>query len=127
MDGEELVVFFVAQAEREQRVRVLFAEIGEAASVEAVAQQWQRDAQQARFGPGDQYIATAAQHDDVCEVVVEARAQPAGVLARLAIAFEQAADEGEVHLQTVNDEPQPQVVFAFGLRITNCAPCRLSL
>ncbi len=24
--------------------------------------------------------------------------------------------------QTVNEEPQPQVVFAFGLRITNCAP-----
>ena len=23
---------------------------------------------------------------------------------------------------TVNEEPQPQVVFAFGLRITNCAP-----
>jgi hypothetical protein len=22
----------------------------------------------------------------------------------------------------VNEEPQPQVVFAFGLRITNCAP-----
>ena len=29
--------------------------------------------------------------------------------------------------QVVKDEPQPQVVFAFGLRITNCAPCRLSL
>jgi hypothetical protein len=24
--------------------------------------------------------------------------------------------------QTVKDEPQPQVVFAFGLRMTNCAP-----
>ena len=23
--------------------------------------------------------------------------------------------------------PQPQVVFAFGLRITNCAPCKLSV
>ena len=29
--------------------------------------------------------------------------------------------------QTVNEEPQPQVVLAFGLRITNCAPCRLSV
>ena len=29
--------------------------------------------------------------------------------------------------QMLKDEPQPQVVFAFGLRITNCAPCRLSL
>jgi len=26
-----------------------------------------------------------------------------------------------------NELPQPQVVFAFGLRIENCAPCRLSL
>jgi hypothetical protein len=23
--------------------------------------------------------------------------------------------------------PQPQVLFAFGLRIVNCAPCRLSV
>lgn len=30
-------------------------------------------------------------------------------------------------VQTPNEEPQPQVVFAFGLRITNCAPCRLSV
>ena len=38
-----------------------------------------------------------------------------------------AVDEGERRGgHTVNDEPQPQVVFAFGLRITNCAPCRLS-
>lgn len=28
---------------------------------------------------------------------------------------------------TVNDEPQPQVVLALGLRIENCAPCRVSL
>ncbi len=28
--------------------------------------------------------------------------------------------------QTENDEPQPQVVVAFGLRITNCAPSRSS-
>jgi hypothetical protein len=26
-----------------------------------------------------------------------------------------------------NELPQPQVVLAFGLRIENCAPCRLSL
>jgi hypothetical protein len=29
--------------------------------------------------------------------------------------------------QTVNDDPQPQVDFAFGLRMVNWAPCRLSL
>ena len=28
---------------------------------------------------------------------------------------------------TVNEEPQPQVVAAFGLRITNCAPERSSV
>lgn len=28
---------------------------------------------------------------------------------------------------TENDDPQPQVVDAFGLRMTNCAPCRSSL
>ena len=28
---------------------------------------------------------------------------------------------------TENDEPQPQVVWAFGLRMMNCAPCRSSL
>ena len=28
---------------------------------------------------------------------------------------------------TENDEPQPQVVEAFGLRITNCAPSKPSL
>jgi hypothetical protein len=29
--------------------------------------------------------------------------------------------------QAENDEPQPQVVVAFGFLITNCAPCRSSL
>jgi hypothetical protein len=29
--------------------------------------------------------------------------------------------------QTPNDEPQPQVVVAFGLRMTNCAPCKPSV
>ena len=28
---------------------------------------------------------------------------------------------------TENEEPQPQVVLALGLRMTNCAPCRSSL
>ena len=28
--------------------------------------------------------------------------------------------------QTLNDEPQPQLVLAFGFLITNCAPCRPS-
>ena len=28
---------------------------------------------------------------------------------------------------TENDDPQPQVVWAFGLRMMNCAPCRSSL
>lgn len=28
---------------------------------------------------------------------------------------------------TEKDEPQPQVVSAFGLRMTNCEPCRLSV
>ena len=41
-----------------------------------------------------------------------------------------ATDEGEGrarHAHVENDEPQPQVVLALGLRITNCAPCRLSV
>ena len=29
-------------------------------------------------------------------------------------------------LQVENDDPQPQVVVAFGLRMTNCAPSRSS-
>ena len=29
--------------------------------------------------------------------------------------------------QTEKDDPQPQVVSAFGLRITNCDPCKLSV
>ena len=29
--------------------------------------------------------------------------------------------------QTENEEPQPQVVSALGLRMTNCEPCRLSV
>ncbi len=28
---------------------------------------------------------------------------------------------------TENEDPQPQVVWAFGLRMMNCAPCRSSL
>jgi hypothetical protein len=28
--------------------------------------------------------------------------------------------------QVEKEEPQPQVVVAFGLRITNCAPCKPS-
>ena len=36
-------------------------------------------------------------------------------------------ERGRRRAHTANEEPQPQVVFAFGLRITNCAPCRLSL
>ncbi len=28
---------------------------------------------------------------------------------------------------TENEEPQPQVVSALGLRMTNCEPCRLSV
>ena len=35
-----------------------------------------------------------------------------------------AASDGD---QTENDEPQPQVVVAFGFLITNCAPFRSSL
>ena len=57
-----------------------------------------------------------------------ARDIPAYVVAQVVGAIERAVDEGErCRGHTVNDEPQPQVVFAFGLRITNCAPCRLSV
>lgn len=35
-----------------------------------------------------------------------------------------AADESA---QTENEDPQPQVVLALGLRMTNCAPSTLSL
>ena len=34
--------------------------------------------------------------------------------------------EGEQVHQAEKLLPQPQVVLAFGLRMTNCAPCRLS-
>ena len=33
----------------------------------------------------------------------------------------------DVSFYTEKDEPQPQVVVAFGLRITNCAPSKSSL
>ena len=45
-------------------------------------------------------------------------------------AVKRAIDEGEwagATAHTVNEEPQPQVVLAFGLRITNCAPLNDSL
>ena len=52
------------------------------------------------------------------------------VLAQMVGAVKRAIDEregraGPVH--TVNDDPHPQVVFAFGLRITNWAPLSDSL
>ncbi|KOS92330.1 hypothetical protein DM47_2042 [Burkholderia mallei] len=34
---------------------------------------------------------------------------------------------GRTSVQTENDEPQPQVVVAFGFLMTNCAPFRSSL
>ena len=68
-------------------------------------------------------------------VVVEqyhARVRPQGRQCVGVVAQRVGPVEGAIHerewrsVQTVNDEPQPQVDFAFGLRITNCAPCRLS-
>ena len=72
--------------------------------------------------------AVRIQHHDV-------RARPQdgqriGVGAEVVGAVKRAIDEGEraaALAHTVKDDPQPQVVLAFGLRITNCAPCRLSL
>ena len=42
---------------------------------------------------------------------------------RLAALFSTSAASGD---QVEKEEPQPHVVVAFGLRITNCAPCRPS-
>ena len=62
-----------------------------------------------------------------------ARFEPGRVGAHEFGTIERAFDEGERlgrarhRGQTVNDDPQPQVDFAFGLRIVNCAPCRLSV
>ena len=36
-------------------------------------------------------------------------------------------DADRAETQTVKLDPQPQVVVAFGLRMTNCAPSRSSL
>ena len=51
--------------------------------------------------------------------------QRGGIATQVVGAIERAIDEGKGRravAHTVNDEPQPQVVFAFGLRITYCAP-----
>ena len=57
------------------------------------------------------------------------RGERVGIVAEMVGAIERAVDEGEGRrgVQTVKLLPQPQVVFALGLRMTNCAPCRLSL
>ena len=62
------------------------------------------------------------------------RGDPCRVVAAFGHAVEDQAESGEgvalrsrAHVQAENEEPQPQVVFAFGLRITNCAPPRFSL
>ena len=53
------------------------------------------------------------------------RGQRFGIPAQFVGAVERAVDEREGRRRgphIVNEEPQPQVVLAFGLRITNCAP-----
>gem|GEM_PF-4349621 len=37
-------------------------------------------------------------------------------------AYEERGDEAPSSAQAENDDPQPQVLVAFGLRITNCEP-----
>ena len=57
------------------------------------------------------------------------RVQCRGVLAQVFGAIEPGMLEGVTPRGAAHTEkllPQPQVLLAFGLRITNCAPCRLS-
>ena len=55
------------------------------------------------------------------------RVEGLGGRAEVGGAVEAAVDEGEPdEAHTEKLLPQPQVVLAFGLRMTNCAPCRLS-
>ena len=91
----------------------------------------------AEFGAGDdaqrpvvvgEGAAIGIQHDHAG--LRPCRVQCVGVVAQVVGAIQRAVDEGEGRVapaHIVNDEPQPQVVFAFGLRITNCAPLSDSL
>ncbi len=67
--------------------------------------------------------------------VANTRLHPFEFVATLGRAIENEAESAEgvlsLHahadlLQVENEEPQPQVVFALGLRITNCEPERFS-
>ena len=72
--------------------------------------------------------AVLVQHQDLR--LWPQRGERFGIGAEVVGAVERALDERKracAPAHTVNDEPQPQVVLALGLRITNCAPCRLSL
>ena len=63
-----------------------------------------------------------------CGGVPASADSPAGDARRLGKGFGARAEKGgRSGGQTANEEPQPQVVVAFGLRITNCAPCRPSV
>ena len=58
------------------------------------------------------------------------RLERIGICAQVIRAVKRAIDECKwagVVAHTVNEEPQPQVVLALGLRITNCAPLKDSL
>ena len=67
------------------------------------------------------------EHDDAC--LGPEGGEGVGVVAQVVGAIQRAVDERERRRvrHTVKLLPQPHVVFALGLRMTNCAPCRLSL
>ena len=72
--------------------------------------------------------AIAIQHDHAGPQ--PQRVQCIGIVTQVVGAIQRAIDKGKGRVapaHIVNDEPQPQVVFAFGLRITNCAPLSDSL
>ncbi len=73
--------------------------------------------------------ATVAIDGDGATTLGPRARQPFIVVAVFGRAIEAGGSEGEarpvaarcgIHIE--NDDPQPQVVFAFGLRMTNCAP-----
>ena len=77
----------------------------------------------------------AIQHEKACRGVTGTGVDPVALVAAFRGAVEAEAEAAESVLllharagpaQVEKEEPQPQVVLAFGLRITNCEPERFS-
>ena len=101
---------------------LLIAQAEEVEAVRHMAHVGAVQHEQLALGVG-QRASLGIEDDDAC--IRPQRVQRGGIRAQVVGAIERAINEGErsrAHAHTVNDEPQPQVVFAFGLRITKCAP-----